>query len=52
MFLRFFSVCAEEGGWEEMIDDLNVTKGVAAYRLKKYGLRIKRRRRRRKWKLN
>lgn len=50
MLLCFFSVCAEEGDWEEMIDDLNVTKGVAAYRLKKYGLRIKRRRR--KWKLN
>lgn len=33
-----------------MIDDLNVIKGVVAYHLQKYRLRIKRRSR--KWKLN
>ena len=35
---------------QEIADALNVTKGVVAYRLRKYGLRIKRRSR--KWKLN
>lgn len=47
---RYKELVEQELSVQEIADALNVTKGVVAYRLRKYGLRIKRRSR--KWKLN